>query len=70
MTRRKMLLMTGGTTVFGLAALVGFTDHNVIFADDDDDEGQEKLIKLWDASKINLEQAIAAKRTAGPADLG
>ena len=44
MTRRKMLLMTAGATVLGLAALVGFADHNAIFADDDDDKGQEALI--------------------------
>lgn len=65
MTRRKMLLMTGGTTVLGLAALVGFADQNAIFADDDDDEGQEKLIKLLDTSKINLQQGLAASEQRG-----
>jgi hypothetical protein len=40
MTRRKMLLMTAGATVLGIAALVSFADHNAIFADDDDDESQ------------------------------
>ena len=38
MTRRKILLMTAGATVLGLAALVGFANHNAIFADDDEDE--------------------------------
>jgi hypothetical protein len=65
MTRRKMLLMTGGATVLGLAALVGFADQNAIFADDDDDEGQEKLIKLLDTSKINLQQGLAASEQQG-----
>ena len=65
MTRRKMLLMTGGATVLGLAALVGFADQNAIFANDDDDEGQEKLIKLLDASKINLQQGLAASEQQG-----
>src|SRR6202048_901373 len=66
MTRRKMLLMTAGATVLGLAALVGFADHNAIFADgDDDDEGQEKLIKLLGASKINLQQGLAASEQQG-----
>jgi uncharacterized membrane protein YkoI len=65
MTRRKMLLMTAGTTAIGLAALVGFADHNAIFAGDDDDEGQEKLIKLLDASKINLQQGVAASEQQG-----
>ncbi len=65
MTRRKMLLMTGGATVLGLAALVGFADQNAIFADDGDDEGQEKLIKLLDTSKINLQQGLAASEQAG-----
>jgi uncharacterized membrane protein YkoI len=65
MTRRKMLLMTAGATVLGLAALVGFADQNAIFADDDDDEGQGKLIKLLDASKINLQQGLAASEQHG-----
>src|SRR5258707_1020457 len=57
MTRRKMLLMTAGATVLGLAALVGFADQNAIFADDDDDEGQEKLIK-------NVQQPLDEGRSA------
>ena len=65
MTRRKMLLMTAGATVLGVAALVGFAGHNAIFADDDDDEGQEALIKLLDTSKINLQQGIAASEQQG-----
>src|SRR5258706_3103665 len=65
MTRRKMLLVTAGATVLGLAALVGFADHNAIFADDDDDEGREKLIKLLSASKINLQQGLAAGEAQG-----
>src|SRR5258705_5587152 len=65
MTRRKMLLMTAGATVLGLAALVGFADRNAIFANDDDDEGQEALIKLMDASKINLQQGLAASEQQG-----
>jgi hypothetical protein len=64
MTRRKMLLMTAGATVLGLAALVGFADHNAIFADDDDD-GQEALIKLLDSAKINLQQGLAASEQGG-----
>lgn len=65
MTRRKMLLMTAGATVLGLAVLVGFADHNAIFAGDDDDKGQEKLIKLLDTSKINLQQGLAASEQQG-----
>ena len=65
MTRRKILLMTAGATVLGLAALVGFADHNVIFANDDEDESQEALIKLLDASKINLQQGLAASEQQG-----
>jgi hypothetical protein len=41
MTRRKMLLMTAGATVLGIAALVGFAGHNAIFAAED----QGALIK-------------------------
>src|SRR5712671_2848795 len=65
MTRRKMLLMTAGATVLGLAALIGFADHNAIFANDDDDEGQEALIKLLDTSKMNLQQGLAASEQQG-----
>src|SRR5260370_20195814 len=65
MTRRKMLLMTAGATVLGVAALVGFADHNAIFANDDEDESQEALIKLLDTSKINLQQGLAASEQQG-----
>src|SRR5712671_8080533 len=63
MTRRKMLLMTAGATILGLAALVGFAHQNAIFAADDDDK--EALIKLLDASKINLQQGLAASEAQG-----
>jgi hypothetical protein len=65
MTRRKMLLVTAGATVLGLAALIGFADHNAIFGDDDDDEGREGLIKLLDTSKVNLQQGLAASEQQG-----
>jgi hypothetical protein len=64
MTRRKMLLMTTGATVLGLAVLIGFADQNAIFADDDD-EVQGALIKLLDAAKINLQQGLAASEQTG-----
>jgi hypothetical protein len=62
MTRRKMLLMTTGATVLGLAALVGFAGQNAIFAADDNDEA---LIKLMGTSKINLQQGLAASEAQG-----
>ena len=62
MTRRKMLLMTAGATVLGLAALAGFADQNAIFAADDD---KEALIKLLGTSKINLQQGLAASEQQG-----
>ena len=66
MTRRKMLLITTGAVVAGFAALVGFASHNAIFADDDDDdEGQEALLMLLGASKINLQQGLAASEQQG-----
>jgi hypothetical protein len=65
MTRRKLLLVTAGATVLGLAALVGFANHNAIFANDDDDEGQEALIKALGAAKINLQQGLAAGAQEG-----
>jgi hypothetical protein len=64
MTRRKMLLMTTGATVLGLAALVGFADHNA-FSADDEDASQEALIKLLDTAKINLQQGLAASEQQG-----
>src|SRR5260370_24925277 len=63
MTRRKMLLMTAGATVLGLAALIGFADQNAIFAADDDDK--EAPIKLLGTSKINLQQGLAASEAQG-----
>ena len=63
MTRRKMLLMTAGATILGLAALIGFADQNAIFAADDDDK--EALIKLLGTSKINLQQGLAASEAQG-----
>ena len=63
MTRRKMLLMTAGATVLGLAALAGFPGQNAIFAADDDDK--EALIKLLGTSKINLQQGLAASEQQG-----
>jgi hypothetical protein len=66
MTRRKMLLITAGATVLGVAALVGFAGHNAIFADDDDDdEGQEALTKRLNTAKINLQQGLAASEQEG-----
>jgi hypothetical protein len=62
MTRRKMLLMTTGATVLGLAALVGFADQNAIFAADDDDK---ELIKLLGTSKVTLQQGLAASEQHG-----
>jgi hypothetical protein len=64
MTRRKMLLTTAGATVLGLAALVGFADHNAIFADEED-ETQESLIKAMDAAKISLQQGLEASEQHG-----
>ncbi len=63
MTRRKMMLVTAGATVLGLAALAGFADQNAIFAADDDDK--EALIKLLGTSKINLQQGLAVSEQQG-----
>jgi uncharacterized protein YdgA (DUF945 family) len=66
MIRRKMLLVTTGAIVAGVVALVSFAGHNAIFADDGDaDEGQEALLKLLGASKINLQQGLAASEQQG-----
>lgn len=65
MTRRTMLLITTGATVLGLAALVAFADHNAIFADGGDDEGQEVLIKRLNTAKINLQQGLEASAQQG-----
>jgi hypothetical protein len=64
MTRRKMMLMTAGAAVLGLAALVSFADHNAILAGDDD-EGQEALIKALGDATINLQQGLAAAAQEG-----
>jgi len=64
MTRRKMLLTTASAAVLGLAALVGFADHNA-FSAHDEDASQEALIKLLDTAKINLQQGLAASEQQG-----
>jgi hypothetical protein len=65
MTRRKILLMTAGATVLGLAAVAGFADRDFVFAGDDDDEGQEALVKKLGDAKINLQQGLAASEQQG-----
>jgi hypothetical protein len=56
MTRRKIMIMAVlGATVAGFAALVGFADHNAVFAADDEDEAA--LIKTFGSAKINLRKA-------------
>lgn len=64
MTRRKMMLMAVlGATFVGLANLVGFTDHNAVFASDDDD--QAALIKTFGAATICLRQVLTAGEQTG-----
>src|SRR6266566_3106285 len=60
MTRRKMLLMTAGATVLGIAALVGLAGQSAIFAED-----QQALIKQLNTAKINLQQGLAASQQEG-----
>jgi hypothetical protein len=43
-----------GATILGFAGLVSFAGNNAILADDDDDEGQEVLIKTLGTVKISL----------------
>jgi hypothetical protein len=64
MTRRKILLMTAGATVLGIAALIGFAGNSA-FSADDEDESQEELIKVLDAAKINLQQGLTAGEQEG-----
>jgi hypothetical protein len=64
MTRRKMLLMTAGATVLGVAALVDFAGNNA-FSADDEDASQEALIKLLDTAKVSLQQGLAASEQQG-----
>jgi hypothetical protein len=64
MTRRKIMIMAVlGATVVGFAALVGFADHNAVFAADDED--QAALIKTFGSAKINLQQGPTASEQAG-----
>ena len=65
MTRRKIMFITAAATVLGFVALVGFANHNAIIADDDDDEGQEAMIKGLNTAKISLQQGLAASEQAG-----
>jgi hypothetical protein len=66
MTRRQTMLMAVlGATILGFAALAGLAGNNVVFADDDDDEGQETLIKALGAARISLQQGLAAGEQGG-----
>jgi hypothetical protein len=65
MTRRKIMSMAVlGATILGFAALAGLAGNNVVFADDDD-EGQEALIKTLGAAKISLQQGLAVGEQGG-----
>jgi hypothetical protein len=64
MTRRKMLLMTTGAAVPGVAALIGFAGHNAIFAGDDD-KGQDALLKNLSDARVSLRQGSASSVQEG-----
>jgi hypothetical protein len=65
MTRRKIMIMAVlGATIVGLAALVGFTDHNTVFAADDEDQAAQ--IKTFGSAKINLQQGLIDFEMADP----
>jgi hypothetical protein len=51
-----MIMAVLGATIVGLAALVGFADHNTVFAADDEDQAAQ--IKTFGSAKINLQQGL------------
>jgi len=59
------MFIAAAATVLGFVALVGFVNQNAIFADDDDDEGQEAMIKGLNTAKISLQQGLAASEQEG-----
>jgi len=54
-----------GAAILAFAALIGFAGHNAIFADDDEDEGNEALIKRLGAAKVSLQQGLTASEQEG-----
>ncbi len=66
MTRRRMMFAgVFGAAILGFAALIGFAGNNSIFADDDEDEGNEALIKRLGAAKVTLQQGLTASEQEG-----
>lgn len=67
MTRRKKMTLAVcfGIGVLWLGALAISVGHNGIFADDDDHEGHEALIKTLGTAKINLQQGLTASEQEG-----
>src|SRR6266567_1702850 len=66
MTRRRMMFAgVLGAAILAFAALIGFAGHNAIFADDDEDEGNEALIKRLGAAKVTLQQGLTASKQEG-----
>jgi hypothetical protein len=65
MNRRKIVLAaTVGSVALVAAGLVGVTEHYELFEDDDDDEG-DSLVKSMGATKVSLQQGLAASEQEG-----
>lgn len=65
MTRRRVTLRAiVSAAILTLAALVGLAGNNAILAASED-ESQEALIKMMDASKVSLQQGLAASEQEG-----
>jgi hypothetical protein len=61
-----MIAAAVGSAAVGLAAVVGLAGHfGVLRDDDDDDEGQEGLIRGLRDSKVSLQQGLTASEQEG-----
>jgi hypothetical protein len=65
-TRRKLISAAAFSSAFvGLAALVGLAGHYAVLGDADDDDEGEELIKAFGATKVSLQEGLAASEQEG-----
>lgn len=64
MNRRKVILAATAGSVVVIAAGLGLAEHYELLEDDDDDEG-ESLVKSMGATKVSLQQGLAASEQEG-----
>jgi hypothetical protein len=65
MNRRKVILAATAGSVILVAAGLGLAEHYELFEDDDDDDEGDSLVKSMGATKVSLQQGLAASEQEG-----